>query len=504
MNFNYLRPLTLFCLMLLSSSLLAQNRTLNDVMSIKLKSMGPIYNDSEVNGYYLFYETSEPKKGEKYYMLNILDQNLNEVVKKKLTEAHRTDLVNGVYNGKILMLEFRDHKNLYCRQYDNKGDLVSTKTIKRNAIFLGDAQGLSPVPGMGFVHYQSEIQRNSRHLYSIEYIPNAGTEGKEWTVTSPKDSKLEHFATHLAANDKVILTLVTKGIYNRPNQNKEYLIMAIGVEDGNILFEKNIEDSTYTVEVISGSFDDEKIHIFGTYYDEKAKASKSQSIGIFCFTIDLKGNVTNRQYISWANDFSQFYSLGKRGKNTDIGHLFLHDFVKIDNGKFYGIAESYQVSPRMGISSAQMGGSSARFKFDINDFYVLEFSPDFNLIDVKCIEKTKMEIFILSQNSFSSAKKIATLANEAGNFNYAFTTQSKDRSLFSIGYLNDVDPKRKKEKWVFGSINYADGEITHDVIKFDSEATRLGTLPGKPGYVLIYEYFGPKKKMDIRLEKLNF
>ena len=41
-------------------------------------------------------------------------------------------------------------------------------------------------------------------------------------------------------------------------------------------------------------------------------------------------------------------------------------------------------------------------------------------------------------------------------------------------------------------------------MKFDKKADWQHVYPGKPGYVMITEYFRKEKKLEFRMEKLNF
>jgi hypothetical protein len=90
-----------------------------------------------------------------------------------------------------------------------------------------------------------------------------------------------------------------------------------------------------------------------------------------------------------------------------------------------------------------------------------------------------------------------------GSFDYAFTQQNKDNSLFSIAYLDYEDRKGEKDGWNFGTLNYLDNEWVSDKIKMTSSSRDFDVLPGKPGYVMVFEYFRKQKKIDMRLEKLN-
>ena len=88
-------------------------------------------------------------------------------------------------------------------------------------------------------------------------------------------------------------------------------------------------------------------------------------------------------------------------------------------------------------------------------------------------------------------------------YDYTFTQMNKDKSKFSIGYV-DYEKGKADKGWYFGTINYSDSKLTTDKVKFSSKATWHRVYPGKPGYVMIMEYFRKEKKLDFRMEKVNF
>jgi len=66
--------------------------------------------------------------------------------------------------------------------------------------------------------------------------------------------------------------------------------------------------------------------------------------------------------------------------------------------------------------------------------------------------------------------------------------------------------RRRGEKngYNFGSVTHADGTQTTDEIKLDGSADRVRVYPAQEGNVLVIEYFGKEKRLDMRLEQLNF
>jgi hypothetical protein len=133
--------------------------------------------------------------------------------------------------------------------------------------------------------------------------------------------------------------------------------------------------------------------------------------------------------------------------------------------------------------------------------YIFEFDDKFDLKNVEVFDKTKSSYTfnVLATGS----RMMGYLLNMTNSFDYTFTQTNKDKSKFSIGYV-DYDKKKGEKGWYFGSINYGGGKMTTDKIKFDTKATWQHVYPGKPGYVMISEYFRKEKKLEFKMEKLNF
>ena len=132
--------------------------------------------------------------------------------------------------------------------------------------------------------------------------------------------------------------------------------------------------------------------------------------------------------------------------------------------------------------------------------YVFEFTNSFDLKNVSVFDKSR------SSETFygvTMGRMLGLYLNHLEAYDYSFTQMSKDKSKFSIGYV-DYDKTKGDKGWYFGSINYSDNTFKKDKLRFDTKATWQYVYPGKPGYVMISEYFRKEKRLEFRMEKLNF
>ena len=177
------------------------------------------------------------------------------------------------------------------------------------------------------------------------------------------------------------------------------------------------------------------------------------------------------------------------------------------DGKIYGIGESYKkAASGAGIAAAALGSrSSSVAKMVIQDMFIFEFSKEFELVDVNVYEKGKTDFDRLpSGGSMASPHLLALMVKAYGGFDYEFTQEAKDGSYFIVGYKDYQKIKGAKNKTVFGAISNVDGEFSKDEIDLKTEAKSLSVLPAKNGHIMILEYFKKEKKIEMRIEKINF
>ena len=193
----------------------------------------------------------------------------------------------------------------------------------------------------------------------------------------------------------------------------------------------------------------------------------------------------------------------------ETGHIFFHEVIKTDDGKFYAVGEEFkrQVDGggiAKGFAPGGMAGKSSYTKMVIRDLVFFEFGADHTLQDVKRFEKNQSDISLGSLIAVAGPQSLGYYMQYEGYFDYEFTQRHADNSVFTVGYIDFEKKKGEKNAWVFGAISYADGEFTSDKIPLETEAAEMWIAPGKPGYVVVCEYDKKEKTLDSRLEKINY
>jgi hypothetical protein len=496
----------------------AQQKSFSNVLSIQLRNMGPIYNKNQVAGYYMFYKVDKINGKTNAYSLRILDQNLNEVSESKIEESKYFYLLEAAYNDESLMFKFYDakEKTISFYQYDSKSQLKSKSSRKvesRLEIYTynmqaekeeSDGTNLFAISGQGFVDYG--MKKDGKLGYAITFYPE-GKDQKGWTYESDGNSKLVENAGYVAANKHILISSVMRR-NNQMSQKFESSLMAIDIRTGKKLFEKKTEDTQYELNFISANIDENtgNIALLGQYYRKDDNIVKDKSLGLCSYLMSAEGTIISKNYASWATDVRKFLPVNAQGKVEDVGYLYFHKIIKNAEGRYIAVGEQYRkVASAAGIAMTVLGGSSAGVtKMVIEDLVFLEFTPQFKLNNVKIVDKSKTNVELPAGFDFAGPQITALYLKSLGYFDYSFSQQNPEETTFSVGYVDYEKRKGEKNGLVFGAITYADKEYATDKISLETEASSLRVIPAKAGFVMITEYFKKTRKLDMRLEKINY
>src|SRR5689334_20152216 len=130
MKMRKLRLVLTAAAILLSSSIFAQSKTLENVVEVNLQSSVEITNNKQIVGYALFYKIDKLKKAA-MYRLEIMDENLKPIGNNEFEGAKDLFLKRAVYESGQLLLSFydKDKKDGYERFvkiFDLKGKETGT------------------------------------------------------------------------------------------------------------------------------------------------------------------------------------------------------------------------------------------------------------------------------------------------------------------------------------------------------------------------------------------
>ena len=485
----------------------SQHRTISDVAYVQLRNAGPILTGNEVTGYYLFYKTDRVKMNVFSYKVEILDQNLNKVASQSIEGSRYLTLLNGVYNNTSLMLKLYEagKRELIFLQFDNQANQQS-KTTRRagrmeaamlqKALQTDDGQDIDifPISNTGFVDYR--VVKNKSYGYVIDFYPTNG-KGKKWSTGSDLKSKDLEFATHIYGDENIIVS----SILTKPSMfstSVEMKLLTIDAKTGEKMYEKKIADPDYELFALNGLESDQEgnFYMLGNYYPKGKNELNSKSLGIFEAKLDKEGNVIERHFTSWSDDVSQFVDVNKKGKIKDVGFVFFHDIIRNADGNLYAIGEQFK-KVMLGIQT----------NIVTKDMMILELDKNYTLKNVNIIDKDETKIILPKGMGINGAQSLAYYVKSRGGFDYEFTCFNKDRSIFSIGYTDYEKVSGAPNETIYGAITYADSKPTNDKVKLATsrdDKKYFKVLPSKIGSIVIMEYFKKEKKLDLRMEKINY
>lgn len=501
----------------LAFKLHAQVRTFDNVIDMRLRNSGPIVEKSEVRGYYFFYALNKSKKGKRTYLLRILDENLNDFKTKTIEESKSFYLAEGAYNGSAILLKFIDFskKKLVLMTYDKNAELISKierDVPKSEMIFYRagsqfQTNSLYDIPGKGFVNYS---YADKGRTYAMKYVPTE-KDGKEW-IRASNNKKTAESASFLSASDQFIYSLVAKR-KSLLSKNIKFDLSAIDIATGKPAFRISLNDNKYSTQPLTAFYDKatKELNLMGMYYPPNTKVIKNNGLGLFNYKIDTQGKVVSKTYRSWSKDFRKFVKVDPKGRvisEDKNGFIYFHNIQKASDGSIIAIGEQYKkVADAAGIASKLLvNGYANTTKIVVNDIALFHFTPEFEVKSIEFVQKSKSNITLPYGSDFMNVHVSSLLVKAYGGFDYAYTSNNEKEGAMSIGYLDYEKIKGEKKQWIFGASTYYDGEFTQDKIKLGrpKSSERLSIYRAKPGYVAVVEYSKKLKKLDVRLEKINY
>lgn len=507
----------------------AQQISMENIGKAGLRNSGPIIKNNEVQGYYFFYRLDEKSKKTRVYLLDIYDENLESIAKKRITGSKYLYLMESAFDGENVMFKFYDGKErrFSFRVYNQQAEFVTKKDRewdKRNSTLtvVGDDvqsnSALFAIPNKGFVNYNTV--KNKRVGYEIEYF-NSTVGKRGWKYRSDAEVKEYRIARFLDATENMLVNMVIHSA-----KRNSYYISAIDVATGKEKFKLLLNDDKYDVELMKATIDEEagEILAFGEYYTKGVKTEKEVSIGLFAFTISLEGELLTKKRISWIDDVGKHIPVDEKGRvqsedEKGKGYIWFHKIIRTNDGKIFAIGEQFRkavdgagiaMNVLTAAANSAAGGNFAStdagvMKIVIEDLMIFQFDNDFNLEDVVTIDKGKENFNLPKGMGLMNTQRIASWIDLLGAFDYSFSQVRDEGANFSTIFVDYKKEKGEKGEFRMGAVSYQDGEIIETYMPLEKEKSETFKIhPGKPGYIIITEYFRKEKRLSSRLEKINF
>jgi hypothetical protein len=496
-----------------------QNKmTINNVLAANSRNMGPIIENEQVKGYYMFFQSDKIDKNTNEYTLRMLDENCNLLKDAKFTDSKKVYLLESSFNREAIMFLFYndDDNSLTYRLFglDGKQTLTYSKTLdKKSESYFKEAYGLNTkdesenksvydIPAKGFITV-TPLREDKKYTYDISYYSSA--KRKTWNFNPVETGKFQA-ASYLGANDSVAVfeVLSKEGMMSK---EVESTLLGISLETGKKVFEKRTQDGKYKLYPMNISALRENKNEFlliGPYYEGTDKINNDKTEGLGVWQMNNQGKLVTSKYISWSRDLVKFAKVDQKGKLADVGYIYFHKFLQTENGKFFAIGEGYKkVADGVGIALSILSRSAQGVtKMQVTDLVMLQLSDKFELENARIIDKKTSSYSLGAGYDFASPHALANALKMYGYFDYTFTQRTAEKASFVTGYT-DYEKSKEYKGMNFHAISYHDGSFSEDKIPLKSEASSSQVFPAKTGFVLLWEYFKKKKIMEVRLEKIN-
>lgn len=491
-----------------SINLSAQSTTLDNISSAYLQKSGVINGENAISGYYFLTQKVEPKQkgrkksdSENTYVLTLMDQDLNTIGSKEFSSAKGFSVLDVAYNGDFLavkMVNFETKKK-WVELLDAAGNTVLKKTLTfgpydipmmyESMASMG-AKHIVPVNG-GFLSFDNTTQNEKlmgKSMYRIKYISN-DKENRGWSVVSSKKSKDFEGAGFIAANDSIAVFSIWKKA-NLMTMKMRTEMLAYNIKTGKRVFAVRSDSKTMPIRWQAGAFIGDELVLGGMNVGESGKIFTDAPAGLNRMKLTMDGKVISEKEISLSENLTQFDKPYKDGKIAGMGNLFIHHLAIAEDGSVIVAGEFYK---------AFNGGITAR------DGVLLHLTPDFELANVAVVEKGKSNdgkgLTSRGGISLTSKKTSALIAASRGEFDFGMLNAADD--VITAAYFSGRQKVRKEKKLSLYVNTLLDGELSEEIITFDANSDSVRVLPAKSGYVMVMEYDGDAKKLNIHMERLR-
>lgn len=506
----------------------AQNLTKTGVLSMKLRNSGAIIQDDQVRGYYFFYNQEKQDRKNNNYLLTVTDENLREINSINIVRPTTYTLVEGSFNGDAFGFMFYDSRGksveliAYDRTLKQTGSTVKRLSSKialaaLNQVSLGNQASQSylvPVSPNGFLYYG--IKDGNKYHYEVEFYDNAMK--RKWMNQATVNANVE-LASEAFQDGGYVGSLIARK-KSASAKDIDFDLLVQDAESGAVMFRIPVATDQYNVSLSDVYFDKNKqgFVIFGEYYNKTDKELKDQSQGFITLELDMQGKIKAQKINSWATEISQVTPINERGKFDGLkANILFHNTIRTNDGQIFVIGEQYKkVASAAGIANQVLNiaaaaatgyysSSTAAVQLNVYNMVIFQFNPDFTVNKVHVFEKDKNVVMLPAGAGYSSSKMLSYYAKAIGGFDYVFSQVSSDRETFAVAYINYDREKGQKGKNVLGSVVYTpERTFFTDKLVMNRKSTDYYVFRAKEGYVMVTEYFKKERRLESRLEKINY
>ncbi|WP_452223949.1 DUF6770 family protein [Lacinutrix chionoecetis] len=476
-------------------------------------STGVFTNDyNEAVGYYNISRSENKNEDKTYdYIVIIRDNNFNPIAEKTISFSRNSLFIGSAYNGDYLALCIYDmkagaykikifdrqsnasidktvayetkkeinktQKNIYLGEFAQSVDFVALKNQGFLLTYPGD---YGVVSGGGFNTKAAIIKTDQATSKNTLTLPVERKHLKRGTIL-----RLEI----LASNNKHVAFKKLDGSYS---------LNIFDANSGNLNFStKDKElDSVY----INKAFfkDSGNLVVIGNYFKDKKDRHNNKSLGFFYQEITPNGKIIKFHKNNWDDVLSKFSNVKKNNKLKDVGYLYLHNVLEHNNG-YLAIFETYKLT--RSAKKILLSNSYDNKQLTTNDAFIFNFDKDFNVINVKRVEK-QISRWQGASSSYT-ARYNAERAARYGGFDFLYHQKDVNRNRYYFYFYDYERKKKEKNGFAIKTAIFEDGEFFEDKLNIASISSEHKVLPAEIGEILVLEFFKKEEKFNIRKERFS-
>ena len=499
-----------------------QTQNINKVAKISSRGGGAIMHDNQVKGYFSFVQLEKIDAKTNNYQLSLVDENLRAINSIEIKRPTNYSLIDGAFNGQafcflffnstLKTIEFITYDRTltqigtFIRTIQNKNDLRLFRMLAAGTASLQQAY-LIGIKDKGFLYYG---RADKGLVYRTDFFDN--NLKKIWTDESTNVKEVEAGSDGFQQGD-YIGTLITKQ-KTATSKDMSIDLLVQEVLTGKKLFRIPIQTSQHSVTFSDVYYDSvaKTFTVLGEYYYKEAKELKDQSLGLIAITYDFTGKIVNQKTNSWAKEIGSVIPVNDKGKfDGTNSRIIFHDFIRTADGQFFAIGEQYKKATNGGAVAANLilapllGVYTSSTQLNIYNLVIFEFNPDFAIKSAHIFEKDMNHVMMPVGSSMTNPKQLSFMLKAVGGFDYKYTQESADNETFVVAYINFDKEKGQASTNVLGSVIYTpEKKFTVDKMPLKRSTSEYFVARAKEGYVLVTEYFRKEKRLESRLEKLNY
>lgn len=482
-------------ILLLAHPFLAQTISFPEEKGITLGDITPMVVHNEVKGYYTctFEKYATDWGGEADYNLIVMDINFK--ITKDMTLTLPKSIKKIAFNGSHFCMMMIEGKFVRYNIYDMDGLLVGNRSVEYDDTAKPDREVLRPivaVPYKGFIRTGVFKRMNS-------YFEMFDLTGKALWKIDPKEfeggassDNVEYLQIIEASEHLLIVGVNLASLREREakSRNREFQ-RVYNIQTGHESCELNVTGKSIRIlyGAISGP---DEIALYGVYFPGGVKGPigeiwGGEEYGFYIQVFDSTGKLKYEYINDGQNELEELIGNIAEAQYDASFNLWLHTMIK-SKDKYYMVCELYAHKPR-GIRNMVV------LKFDL-----IQSEPDVHVYQ-KRIPDQPMIVEVKNVENYNLGNNFSVL----GYFDYKFTTQNIDHSMFSAIYTSaEGDDQKNQNHYVAAIALDREENLVNPKIQLVSNPDDIYVLPGKPGYIAVAEFFKKEKKLSLTLHKFDF